>query len=284
MIGDMILRRQMGMAKVRKAIAEHGGTTLMSAGLTSIVAGILGKAAAEAGARIFEISPNGIALDLGLEGVSSRPQARRMSYRVPIEDICRRVAGFRAVLGDEVFITVSMAGLWTYLSPCPFTDREAYLLATAGADCLHVHKVTLEDHANIVEVAHQNGILVEAYIADPEEPDPASHYGFLGVPAANPEEVAKCVREMEGVGVDLMGLVTGKTYQGLKSNEITPKERERIEALVQTATQPTILEGGITPANCHAYKATGVNIIVVGTAFDQVCQNCIRDTVKELLC
>lgn len=283
MNGDMVIRRKYGMAKVQKAIEEDGGTTLMSAGLTSIVAGILGIAAAQAGAKIFEISPNGIALDLGLEGLNNRPDARKISYRVPTETIAQRVAGFRAVLGDDIVITVGTSGLWTYLSPCPFTDEDAYQLAAAGADCLHVHKTTLEDYASIAEIAHRFGLLVEAYIGEPEEVNVTGHLGFLGVPAATPSEVSRCVSDLEQAGIDLVGLLTGKTYMGLKSGEILPEERERISALTESATKPTILEGGITPQNAKAYKETGVNIIVVGTAFDQICQKVVGETVRKLL-
>jgi cyclase len=283
MKGDMVIRRQIGMAKIQKAIAEHGGTTLMSAGLTSIVAGILGWSASQAGAKIFEISPNGIALDIGFEGLHSRSDARKISYRIPTETIAQRVAGFRAVLGDDVFITVANSGLWTYPSPCPFTDEDAHLLATSGADGLHVHKTTIEDYALIAETAHRYGLLVEAYIGEPEEVNLSGHFGFLGVPAATPDDVSSCVHSLEQAGIDLIGLLTGKTYQGLNSGEILPDEQEKIDALLESATHPTILEGGITPINFRAYKATGVNIIVVGTAFDQVCQKAVSEAVKELL-
>jgi hypothetical protein len=255
----------------------------MSAGVTSIVAGILGWSAAQAGAKIFEISPNGIALDIGFEGLHSRSDVRKISYKIPTEIIAQRVAGFRAVLGDDVYITVANSGLWTYPSPCRFEDEDAYLLASSGADGLHVHKTTIEDYAHIAETAHQYGLLVEAYIGEPEEVNLSNHFGFLGVPAVTPDDVASCVHGLEQAGIDLIGLLTGKTYQGLNSGEILPSERDRIKALVQSATCPTILEGGITPSNFRAYKATGVNIIVVGTAFDQVCQKAITEAVKELL-
>jgi hypothetical protein len=283
MKGDMVIRRQIGMAKIKKAIAEHGGSTLMCAGVTSIVAGILGWSAAQAGAKIFEISPNGIALDIGFEGLHSRPDARKISYRIPTETIAQRVAGYRAVLGDDVYITVANSGLWTYPSPCPFTDEDAYLLAAAGADGLHVHKTTIEDYAYIAEIAHRYGLLVEAYIGEPEEVILSEHFGFLGVPAATPDDVSSCVHDLEQANVDLIGLLTGKEYQGLNSGKIVPSELKRINAFLKSATHPTILEGGITPINFRAYKATGVNIIVVGTAFDQVCQKAITEAVKELL-
>jgi len=119
---------------------------------------------------------------------------------------------------------------------------------------------------------------VDAYIAHPGD----RH--LLGIPAGTPEEVGKVAQAMEQMGVDMIGLMTGMTYEGVSAGKIHPQVKERLEALVNSVKKaPTLAEGGINLANYQAFKGTGVNIIVVGTSFDQLAANAVSDAVKQYL-
>ena len=164
MIGSMKYRRDSAMSKVRKAIADHNGCTILSAGITSIVPGITALAAVEAGVRMIEISQNGVALDYGFMGVKDRRRAIRVSHLLPTEWMVQKVEGMRNVLGDDVFIAVGTPGLWTQPGPARFDDDLGLALARAGADGLHTHFSTLEDLEEATKIAHRCGLVVDAYI------------------------------------------------------------------------------------------------------------------------
>ncbi len=59
--------------------------------------------------------------------------------------------------------------------------------------------------------------------------------------------------------------------------------RERLEAMLKAVSVPTLAEGGINVKNFKAFIGTGVNILVVGTAFDDIARNAVRDTVKTFV-
>jgi len=71
---------------------------------------------------------------------------------------------------------------------------------------------------------------------------------------------------MEDIGVDMIGLMTGMSYEGAAAGEIHPVVKERLQALVETVKVPTLAEGGINADNYTAFADTGVNILVIGTA------------------
>jgi thiamine monophosphate synthase len=129
----------------------------------------------------------------------------------------------------------------------------------------------------VVDLAHRYGLLIDAYIAHPTD----RH--LFGIPCETPKEVAETAKKMQDIGVDFIGLMTGMSYEGVKAGEIADPVKERIEALVKSVSVPTLAEGGINLTNFKAFIGTGVNIIVVGTAIDDVARNAVDQVVKTLL-
>jgi len=276
-VPDMRLKLERGREKIQQALREHG-TTILAAGPISIVP-FLGKAAADAGVRMIEITHNGVALDLGLEGIYDRHGAASVSYLVPMEDMLRKVKGFRSVVGEEVYLSVGVPGVWTQMGPSVFTEEYALELSRVGADGFHTHLHSLGDVERTVKIAHKYGLLVDAYISDP-----AGAYVNFGIPAKTPEEVGKTVKDLEKVGADIVALLTGRTYYKLEeAGDVTPELRRRIDALVSTAKVFTQAEGGISPYNFKNYKKTGINILVLGHIMDDLIINTIKDAVKTSL-
>ena len=283
-VGDMELKRRIGLQKIRNAIRLHNGTTIMSAGITAMVPGITTAAAEAAGVRIFEISQNGVALNQGLHGATNRHDVRRVSYQLPMEDMAKHVRGTRNVVSDDVFIAVGAPGIWTQTSPTPFLEEHALLLSYSGADGLDVHKASIEDYRTIGELAHKYGMLMAAYILPKQDVlDIFSSPYFAGIEAETPKHVEKVTKDLEAVGADMVGLVTGKTYAGLKATQVSKQEEERILAMVGAATVPTLVQGGITPDNAAGYKRLGAQILVVGTVFDDLVRVAIKDCVDKIL-
>jgi 2,4-dienoyl-CoA reductase-like NADH-dependent reductase (Old Yellow Enzyme family) len=265
-----------GMRKVREAISAHGGTTLLATGITGDDARFA-LAAVQAGARMLEPNHPAVALARGHKGVTSMHAAEDIRHEIAMEEMVKVTAGVRAVVGPDIFITVGVPGSFTEIMPTVFTEEHACALSRAGADGIHTHKSTIEDLKAVVDLCHRYGMLVDAYIAHP------SDRHLFGIPAETPEQVAETAKRMQDIGVDMIGLMTGMSYEGLAAGEIAPPVRARLEAMLKAVSVPTLAEGGINASNYKAFIGTGVNILVVGTAFDDVARQAVRETVKVFL-
>ncbi|MFH1928902.1 MAG: histidine biosynthesis protein [Chloroflexota bacterium] len=275
-VGDMQHKCQVAREKVQAAIALHGGTTLLSTGITGDDAR-LARAAVEAGARMLEPNHPALALARGYKGVTSMHDAEELRHEVPMDWMVRVAEGVRNVVGPEVFITIGVPGSFTETVPMLLSQESAMALSRAGADGLHVHKSTLGDLKDVVDLAHSCGLTVDAYIGHPKD----RH--IFGIPAETPAEVADVARKMQEIGTDFIGLMTGMSYEGVAAGEIAPVVRERLVALVEAVDVPTLAEGGINTQNFLAFRGTGVNVLVVGTALDDMARKGIRRVVRVFL-
>jgi len=275
-IGDMQQKRDRGLKKVTDAIALHGGTTLLATGITGDDARFA-LAAIQAGAKLIEPNHPAIALARGHKGVTTMHDAEEVRHEIPMEEMAKVIYGVRQVVGPNIYITVGAPGTFAEIIPTPFTEEHAWMLSKAGADGLHTHKSTIQDLADIVEVAHKYGLLIDAYIANPTD----RH--LFGVPAGTPKEVGEVAKQMQDVGVDFIGLMTGMSYEGVAAGEIAKPVRERLESMIKAVQVPTLAEGGINIENFKAFMGTGVNILVVGTAFDDMARKAVRESVATFL-
>jgi cyclase len=273
---DMRRKMEFARQKVLAAIQAHGGTTLLSTGLTGDDAR-MAKAAIDAGARMVEPNHPAVALARGYKGVTNMHAAEQIRHEIPIAEMAKVTSGVRQVVGRDIYITVGIPGGFTELMPTILTDSDFKLMSEAGADGLHIHKTDLQDLAEVVEKAHYYGLLVDAYIGR------STDLHSFGIPADSPEEVAKVAKEMEKLGVDFIGMMTGMSYEGTAAGEIPVVIKERLKALVETVNVPTLAEGGINLENQKAFRNTGVNILVVGTAIDDMAELAVKNAVKSFL-
>ncbi len=274
--GDMIRKRAFGLEKVKMAIEEHQGTTLLATGITGDDAR-LALAAVQAGARLLEPNHPAVALARGYHGVTSMHAAEDIRHEVEFSEMCKVVKGVRAVVGNEIYITAGIPGSFTEVLPTPFTEEMAYELSRSGADGVHTHKSTYEDLQDVVAICHKYGLLVDAYIAQ------ASDRHLFGIPAETIRDVEVVARNMESIGVDLIGLMTGMSYEGVAAGAIPAVISERLDAMISNVKVPTLAEGGINAVNYKAFIGTGVNILVVGTAFDDIARKAVGETVASFL-
>ncbi|NYN06637.1 histidine biosynthesis protein, partial [Salmonella enterica subsp. enterica serovar Typhimurium] len=72
------------------------------------------------------------------------------------------VHGVGNVVPDDIFITVGIAGGFTETLPVPLSETEILEIARAGAYGLHTHKSDWDDLQDIVNLAHQYGLTVDA--------------------------------------------------------------------------------------------------------------------------
>jgi cyclase len=274
--GDMKRRMEIGRKKVLDAIALHNGCTLLSTGITGDDAR-MAKAAVDAGAKMLEPNHPAVALARGHKGVTVMHAAEQIRHEIPIEEMAKVVTGVRQVVGPDIYITVGIPGSFTEVVPVPLSEENFEMMAKAGADGLHVHKSDLGDLEDVVTMAHKYGLLVDAYIGRKEDLHP------FGIPAETIDEVKTVASEMEKIGVDFIGMMTGMSYEGVEAGEIPQLIKDRLAALTSTVSVPTLAEGGINTVNYKAFANTGVNILVVGTALDDMAENAVKEAVKVFI-
>lgn len=275
-IGDMNQKREKAIAKVWDAIEEHGGQTLLSTGITGDDARIA-KAVVDSGIKLLEPNHPAVALARGYKGVTTMHEAENIRHEVELKEMGKVLHGVRNTVGNDPFITIGIPGGFTELIPVELKDEDFKLMSIQGADGLHTHKSNLSDLEELVAKAHKYGLTVDAYIGHPDD------LHTFGIPARTPEEVAQAAKNMEDIGVDMIGLMTGMSYEGVAAGEIPNIIKERLQALVSTVKVPTLAEGGINIANSTAFRDTGVHIIVVGTAMDDAVKKAAQDTALQFI-
>lgn len=273
---DMVLKRAKAIERVRKAIAMHGGQTLLSTGISGDDARVA-KAVCDSGVRMLEPNHPAVALARGHRGVTNMHNAEEIRHEISTAQMAEVCRGIRGAVGKEVFITVGISGGFTEDLPVALTEHDFLEIANSGADGLHTHKSSFEDLEELVSLAHKFGLTVDAYIGHP------SDLHTFGIPAETADDVTTVAKRMESIGVDMIGLMTGMSYAGVEAGEIPTAIRERLRALVTAVRVPTLAEGGINPTNVKAFRDTGVNILVVGTAIDNIISAAAKDAVMTLI-
>ena len=273
---DMKRRMMFAMEKVYKAIEKGNGHTILSTGITGDDAR-MAKAAVDGGVTMLEPNHPAVVLARGYKGVSSMHEAEKIRHEITVDQMAEVTHGVRNVVGKDIYITVGIPGGFTETVPTPLKDEDFLKIARAGADGLHTHKSSLNDLEELVKSAHRYGLCVDAYIGLPTD-----RHTF-GIAAEKPEEVAKVAKSMESIGVDMIGMMTGMSYEGIEAGQIHPELKERICAMVEAVKVPTLAEGGINLDNFKAFKDTGVNILVIGTAIDGMAGKAITAAVEDFL-
>lgn len=273
---DMKRKMQKAMEKVYQALELGGGHTILSTGITGDDAR-MAKAAVEGGARMLEPNHPALALARGHRGVTNMHAAEQIRHEITIAQMAEVTRGVRNVVGDEIYITTGIPGGFTEIVPIEIHEEDFRAMALAGADGLHTHKSSLTDLENIVKKAHKYGLCVDAYIGLPTD------LHTFGIAAETPEDVFRVARSMQDIGVNMIGMMTGMSYEGVEAGKIHPALEERIRAMVEAVKVPTLAEGGINLTNFKAFKDTGVNILVVGTSIDKVLEQSVRDVVNTFL-
>lgn len=273
---DMKKRMDIARAKVTRALELGGGHTILSTGITGDDSR-LARAVTDVGVKMIEPNHPAVALARGHRGVTTMHAAEQIRHEITVDQMAEVTRGIRAVCPSDTYITVGIPGGFTEVVPMPLYDEDFMKMALAGADGLHTHKSSIRDLEEIVKMAHKYGLLVDAYIGK------ASDLHTFGLPAETPEEVAKTAKLMEEVGTDMIGLMTGMSYEGVDAGDIHPEIKDRLQALVETVHVPTLAEGGINITNFGAFKNTKVNILVIGTSIDKMVEKAAQQAVTEFM-
>lgn len=273
---DMNKRMEAARKKVQDALRLGGGHTILSTGMTGDDAR-LAKAVTDVGVKMLEPNHPAVALARGHRGVVTMHAAEQIRHEITVDQMAEVVRGVRAVCPKDTYITVGIPGGFTEVVPMPLHEEDFIKIALAGADGLHTHKSSLRDLEDLVAMAHQYGLLVDAYIGM------STDLHTFGIAADDTESVRRVARQMEDIGTDMIGLMTGMSYEGVDAGQIHPVMRERLCALTETVKVPTLAEGGINTTNFRAFKETRVNILVIGTSIDKMVEKAAQQAVTEFM-
>lgn len=275
-INDMNKRMEIARKKVSDALKLGGGHTILSTGITGDDSR-LAKAVTDVGVKMIEPNHPAVALARGHRGVVTMHEAEQIRYEITVDQMAEVVRGARAVCPKDTYITAGIPGGFTEIVPMPLQDEDFIKMALAGADGLHTHKSCLKDLEDVVTMAHKYGLLVDAYIGM------STDLHTFGIAADDTESVRRVAKQMEEIGTDMIGLMTGMSYEGVEAGQIHPVIKERLCALVETVKVPTLAEGGINTMNFKAFKETKVNILVIGTSIDTMVEKAAQQAVEEFM-
>ena len=273
---DMKIRMEKGIAKVHAALELGGGHTILSTGITGDDSR-LAKAVCDVGVKMIEPNHPAVALARGYKGVVTMHEAEQIRYEITVDQMAEVTRGVRGVVPSDVYITVGIPGGFTEIVPMPLREEDFAKMAFAGTDGLHTHKSSLKDLEELVTMAHKYGLLVDAYIGM------STDLHTFGLPADSTDEVYKTAKQMESAGTDMIGLMTGMSYEGVEAGAIHPIIQERLAALVEAVKVPTLAEGGINLTNFQAFRNTKVNILVIGTSIDKMVGKAAQEAVLAFM-
>jgi len=277
-IWSMEHRLEVARNKIQKLMKKNNGTIInlcVSPGLPAFWKKVV---EADMGVMLELVHPySSINIAPAFGGIQQLLQAVPPFGNLPHDEFTRFISLFRHIVPDDVYVMGLPEEGLVALYQDPLPDDYLLAMSRAGLDQIHLHRPTLEDYEEAIKMCHQNGLLCDAYISHPDDPVK------MGVPARTVKDVVDAARKLERVGADIVGLMTGMTYQASKAKEISPDLEKRLEALVRAVNVPTITEGGISPSNYKAVKETGVNIITIHTAFREISENAALSAVTSLL-
>lgn len=273
---DMQLKMKKSLEIVFGALEKGNGHTILSTGITGDDAR-LAKAVVDSGVTLLEPNHPAVVLARGYKGISSMHEAEKVRHEISIDQMAEVVKGVRGVVGESIYITVGIPGGFTEIKPTILTEDDFLKMSLSGANGLHTHKSSLRDLEELITKAHRYGLCVDAYIGLPTD------LHTFGLSAEKPEEVEKVAKQMESIGADMIGMMTGMSYEGVGAGEIHPSLSERLIAMVEAVNVPTLAEGGINLDNYAAFKNTGVNILVIGTSIDKMVEKAAQEAVSEFL-
>jgi len=275
---DMKKKMEIAHKKVMDAIRTGNGYTILSTGISGDDARIA-KAVVDAGVKLLEPNHPAVVLARGYKGITNMHEAEKVRHEIPLTEMTNITRGIRNVVGDDIYITVGVPGGFTEILPVLLKEEDFHNISLSGADGLHTHKSSIEDLEELVKYAHKYGLLVDAYICN------ANDLHTFGIPAETPEEVSQVAKDMESIGVDFIGLMTGMSYEGVNAKDVPLIIKERIEALTSSVSIniPVLAEGGININNYKTFVELGVNILVIGTSIDNVVCKAASNIVKKFL-
>jgi pentose-5-phosphate-3-epimerase len=280
------LKLAIGREKIRAAIDAGGGTTVYAAHLLPHTAPWLPGVLAS-GVKMLEITHGSIYFtqqparrDVAFGG---RYETLMASYGVATAELAAAIRRLRPALGPDIFLNVAAAGTFNQIGPARFDEEDAFLLSQAGADGIHFHKSDLDELEDLVKIAHAAGLTAEAYVH--RDLGPTHPFSYMGLRAESTADVKAAVRDLEKIGVDIVGLmfsVDPEYYSQVGATDRLPAEvRRRVKALVEAATGFTSVEGQITEGNARELRKLGANILVLGTQFDLAIQEAIGRVVRD---
>lgn len=270
---DAKLKCTRSIEKIQKAISEHRPTLMVGGIIASTPA--IAKTAVDAGLRLLEPNHPAVGLTRGFfPGVTTMNEAEAVRYKLPYEIMLDTVRGLRNMIGEVPYICVGIPGVFTEKSPIRLTEDIIYRFSEAGADGFHQHKSSLEDIEELTTAAHKAGMILDAYIDED---------GLLGLQARDNDEVREHAKNLEKIGVDMIGIMSSSLYKGASSGELNSRYVGRLDTLVKTVNVPRIAEGGINLDNVHSILNHGIDIFVISTSIDDYIKASVSDVITKFL-
>jgi hypothetical protein len=204
-------------------------------------------------------------------------EAYAHKHELEFDVVLEVVNTIRRVIPESIFIIGAGPGTFDEQEP-QFEEWHAHKLSEAGADGLFIEKDDYDEVERLTHIAHEAGLLVQA--------------GFqLGtaetrtavIPIHHPSETRQAARRLSDIGVDIVGLRFSGIFKSLEAGAIAPEELECLSALVSEVPDANVVYAGVNVSNLPAVAQTGVKMIGLASAVDDLVYKAMGEAINQLL-
>lgn len=233
------------------------------------------RVATNAGVKILEPNHTAISCVGAYHGFTSMRDAYLYKHELNLEEVLKVLRALRRAVPQEVFILCAAPG--TFDEPDPLFDiTQARLVSDAGADAIFLEKNNYDDVERLVDVAHHAGLLVQAsfqFHADNINP--------AVIPVESHKAAGQAARRLEDMGVDIVAMRLSGIFMGNSATGLGAEEFECILAMVRDVKVATCVYAGINMINLSTISRTGVKMIGVASAVDDLLFRTLAETITS---
>ncbi|OGO18354.1 MAG: hypothetical protein A2Z14_04765 [Chloroflexi bacterium RBG_16_48_8] len=234
------------------------------------------RVAVAAGVRVLEPNHTAITCARAKQGMTSMREAYIHKHELEFDVVLEVVSTIRRVTPEHVFIICGAPGTFDEIAP-QFEEWNARKLLEVGADGLFVEKSEYGEVERLVRIAHKAGLLVQAGF----QLQPVGE-GTAVIPIERPSEARQAARRLRDMGIDIVGMRFSGIFKSLEAGAIAPEELDCLSGLVSEAPEMNVVYAGVNTSNLRAIAETGVRMIGVASAVDDLVYKALTETIGQL--
>lgn len=235
------------------------------------------RTAVEAGVRVLEPNHTAITCARARGGLTSMRDAYEHKHKLEFAHVIEIVLMLRRVIPEDVFILIAAPGTFDETEPV-FEEWQAQELADSGADGLFVEKNNFDEIERLVRIAHNTGLLVQAGF---QLRSPGTNTAVIPIDA--PSEAQQTATRLMDVGVDIVGMRFSGIFKSLDAGAIAPAELEALSGLISEAPEMNVVYAGVNSSNLPAVTETGVKMVGVASAVDDLVYEAMGKAINPLV-
>lgn len=233
-------------------------------------------AAVGAGIRVLEPNHTAISCARAIDGRTSMRAAYEHKHELEFDLVLEVVRTIRRVIPEHTFIICAAPGTFDEVKP-RFEAWQAEELSEAGVDGLFIEKDEYREVERLAHIAHGAGLITQAAFQLRSKDEKTAVISI-----DDTEGARGAARRLKDIGVDIVGLRFSGIFNSLSAGEIAPQELECLSILVSEVPDANMVYAGVNANNLPAIAETGVRMVGLASAVDDLVYDAMIDAIKDL--